>query len=65
MMGSPSDFYSVRSDRKPALLVKYQSGREELLKFHNSKDRDVTWSKLLKLNIIETVKRTYWESEWR
>lgn len=64
-MGSTSDFYAARSDRKPALLVKYASGREELLKFHNSEDRDAAWNKLLKLQTIDSVKRTYWESDWR
>lgn len=59
-MGSPSDFYSARSDRKPALLVKYNSGREELLKFHNEKDRQSAWNKLLGLNTVYTVTRTYW-----
>ncbi|MEN6386426.1 MAG: hypothetical protein ABFD79_14705 [Phycisphaerales bacterium] len=64
-MGSPSDFSSARSDKKPALLVRYESGRDELLKFHNQKDRMQTYKKLNGLSSVKGIKLTYWESEWR
>ena len=60
-MGSPNDFYAARPNRKPALLVKYKSGRDEFLKVNNTKDRDKARQKRFKLNTWEDIELTCWE----